>query len=491
MKVRPLVLSVLLTVGLVVPANATGTTPVSPRPVCVLDDCHWASEFYTIAVTPGTGSDSGLQQVATATDGKVWFSGGVAGTGEAYVGYIKPWDKDSGTHLCAHPLTYDGSRFISVWSLVPGEAGSMDVVGFNGGVVHYNADCTTATYPSVQAASGVNVAARDADGHIWASNTGSSNVVDLNSNTRTQSNWVSGLTSGPDGRMWATDGVANEVLTWDNNDVTSNYQATPLNSCVPAAIASDRQRYLWISCSNSDAIVRVDTDLGSYRQLTYFNVPTYGGLGLPGITVANDGNVWLTDQGDQMIRAFDPSSLGNSGGQINFFVYGIRPYEHQSQPLLRDITTDLDNNAWYLNAADSTINFIGVNPVGPNPDEKEQTSSSCTSSSKWTVYFKERSAKLTGATKATLDCIATKVGKAKSVKIYGYTMTNKKSPASKMANKLLAKRRAHAVRTYLRSHGVKAKITVVAKGAVNPASATKQSKNRRVVIIPKYLALFD
>lgn len=498
MKTLRAAIVAVLSLGLMTPAHAATHGPVNPRPVCILTSCHDIVSFPTDAAI-SSNIREGLQNIELASDGKVWFAGlglnGAAGT----VGYIEPWNKDAGVHLCNPSLLTYGGFTVEPYNLVAGSNGTMDAVGFNDGVVHYDSDCTDASYPDTHPGGANRSAARDSNGHIWVAYTSSSSILDINSGTRLRNNWTVDIANGPDDNMWAIDDATNKVMTWDPNNAVSSYRTISLNFCTPQSIASDRNRFLWVTCGRTDVMVRIDTSAGHVGDLAYYNVPTGGGVGLPGATVTDDGVVWLTDQGDQAVKAFNAVTTGTGGENLNFVNFTKAEWS-VATPDLRGITHDRDNNAWFINAADATINFIGMNAVGPKPTDpveppvptepsvpvEKTTKPTCGSPNQWTVYFANRSAKLSKAAKTTLDCVAVTVGKAKSIKIYGYTMTNKKSAVSKIANKKLAKKRAKAVRKYLRTKGVKAKIIVVAKGAVNPASTTNQAKNRRVVIVPKY-----
>ena len=110
------------------------------------------------------------------------------------------------------------------------------------------------------------------------------------------------------------------------------------------------------------------------------------------------------------------------------------------------------------------------------------------SKAKFTGFlFNYNSAKLTKKAKRDLKIIAVALTGAKTVTIYGYTQTNLKSAAAKAANKKLGLARAKAVKSYLKKLGVKAKYVTIGRGAVKPVSTKKQKKNRRVVIVAKYL----
>jgi len=100
--------------------------------------------------------------------------------------------------------------------------------------------------------------------------------------------------------------------------------------------------------------------------------------------------------------------------------------------------------------------------------------------------FPYLSAKLTPHSKSVLRGMRSPLRTAKRVTITGYTQTTKKSKAAKRFNRVLAKRRAVAVRAYLRSVGIRAPIVVLGAGGVKPLKGRTQKYNRRVVITVRY-----
>lgn len=103
-----------------------------------------------------------------------------------------------------------------------------------------------------------------------------------------------------------------------------------------------------------------------------------------------------------------------------------------------------------------------------------------------TFRFDRGSVRLTPYVRAVMRRTHATLASAKRVTITGYTETGSRSEASKRANKALALRRAQAARDYLRKLGVKAPITVLGAGAVNPLKGRPQSWNRRVFITVRY-----
>ena len=100
--------------------------------------------------------------------------------------------------------------------------------------------------------------------------------------------------------------------------------------------------------------------------------------------------------------------------------------------------------------------------------------------------FGYNSAKLTKKAKNSLDSILVLLVEASTIDVYGYTQTNLSSKASIRANKILAGKRAKAVRKYLLAHGVSVQVNVISRGPVKPVSKKKQKLNRRVVITAHY-----
>ncbi|HET8617034.1 MAG TPA: OmpA family protein [Actinomycetales bacterium] len=109
--------------------------------------------------------------------------------------------------------------------------------------------------------------------------------------------------------------------------------------------------------------------------------------------------------------------------------------------------------------------------VGYAPTRSRAT----TMSKATTVTFAYRSAKLTTAAKRSLRAAAPGLRKAAVVTVYGNTYGPGKNSS---ANVKLSQQRANAVATYLRSLGVKVRITSVGSASHHPISATA-AKNRR------------
>jgi outer membrane protein OmpA-like peptidoglycan-associated protein len=102
-----------------------------------------------------------------------------------------------------------------------------------------------------------------------------------------------------------------------------------------------------------------------------------------------------------------------------------------------------------------------------------------------TLLFPYRSAQLTPSSQAVLRGLVSTLNKTRAIAITGFTQAGT-SNAAKKFNKLLAARRAVAVRDYLRAHGVKRPMFVYSAEAAKPADPKRQWFNRRAVITVRY-----
>jgi len=100
--------------------------------------------------------------------------------------------------------------------------------------------------------------------------------------------------------------------------------------------------------------------------------------------------------------------------------------------------------------------------------------------------FPYLSARLSPTAKRSIRVLVSSMRDAKVITITGYTQTTRKSKAAKRANKILAMRRAVAVRNYLRILKVRTPIRTVGAGGVNPANKKIQRLNRRVTISVRF-----
>jgi len=157
----------------------------------------------------------------------------------------------------------------------------------------------------------------------------------------TPSVYPNGITQGPDGNVWFTEGGGNKIgQVLPNGDITEF--ATPSPGSGPAYITTGPDGNLWFTESNQNKIGRI-TPAGIISE---FTIPTPNSSP-NGITVGPDGNLWFTEYNSHRIGVI---SLGGAITEYNLGS-GRFPYE---------ITLGPDNNLWFTEEGV----FNGIHAVG-------------------------------------------------------------------------------------------------------------------------------
>ena len=203
-----------------------------------------------------------------------------------------------------------------------------------------------------------------------------------------------------------------------------------------------------------------------------------------------------------------------SGNKVTITGTGLKPNSEytltlgSSKTLLFKATTDGSGNfnrtitvparACTVTGKQSLL-LSGVKPDGSDAEVSEYIvlANDCevlavaekSETKQWTLsgfLFNYLKSDLTAGGVKSLSSLVLLIKGAKTITIYGYTQTDAVSEATKKANIILAANRSKTVMEFLKSKGIKAVYTTVAKGGVDPVSITDQSKNRRVVIEANY-----
>jgi virginiamycin B lyase len=154
----------------------------------------------------------------------------------------------------------------------------------------------------------------------------------------TPSTQLRGITAGPDGALWFTNGEGKIGRITTSGAVTQF--TIPTNGADPAEITVGPDGALWFTEEGAAKIGRITT-AGS---ITEFPVPIPAGedFTLHGITAGPDGALWFTEAGHGVASANDPGKIGRitTAGAISEF-----PIPVGSGPF--GITAGPDGALWF------------------------------------------------------------------------------------------------------------------------------------------------
>jgi streptogramin lyase len=148
-----------------------------------------------------------------------------------------------------------------------------------------------------------------------------------------------GITLGPDGALWFTETLGNNIGRISTTGVITEYQI-PGGSSSPQGITTGPDGSLWFTMLGTNAIGSITTG-GTFGP--FYAVPT-GNAGLQGIVTGPDGALWFAENNASQIGTITTS------GMVTEFGMGITP---GSGPFA--ITLGSDNNLWFTEQFGSAI----------------------------------------------------------------------------------------------------------------------------------------
>jgi len=150
------------------------------------------------------------------------------------------------------------------------------------------------------------------------------------------------ITAGPDGNLWFTESVANQIGEINpTTDAISEF-ALPTGDSFPEGITAGPDGNVWFTLTGSGRIGEINPTTHAIKD---FATPTANSEPV-GITVGPDGNLWFTENGAGQIGEINPTT----DAIIEFVI----PFAG-SHPT--GITAGSDGNLWF---DDDTTNAIGV-----------------------------------------------------------------------------------------------------------------------------------
>ena len=121
------------------------------------------------------------------------------------------------------------------------------------------------------------------------------------------------ITPGPDGNLWFTEGISRKIGRITTSGVITEFQ-TPNHEtsqfgpvpCSPDEIATGPDGNLWFTEFNSSGLLRIEniTPNGSFTEYSTSTDPDpwRSSIGLLGIVIGPDGNIWCTGGFNKIIR---------------------------------------------------------------------------------------------------------------------------------------------------------------------------------------------
>ncbi len=151
-----------------------------------------------------------------------------------------------------------------------------------------------------------------------------------------------GITAGPDGNLWFTDGGFNQIGRITPTGTITEF-VLPTGGSAPVGITAGPDGNLWFAENGGNKIGRI-TPAGG---ITEFPIPTASAQPF-GITTGLDGNLWFTERSVNQIGRITPT------GAITEFAIPA------ANSVPQGITAGLDGNLWFTESSGNKIGRINL-----------------------------------------------------------------------------------------------------------------------------------
>jgi virginiamycin B lyase len=172
-------------------------------------------------------------------------------------------------------------------------------VTYNGDVCGIFNEYTT----GLTSASGPFGITRGPDGAMWFSESVANNIGRIDTSgtiheypmtTRKGSNF--GIAAGPDGNLWFTEGTANQIGVMSTSGAMVKEVSVPTSASLPFFITAGSDGNLWFTEDSGNKIGKIPTSATMSTDITEFAIPT-SSAGLYDIASGPDGALWFAECG--------------------------------------------------------------------------------------------------------------------------------------------------------------------------------------------------
>jgi hypothetical protein len=183
---------------------------------------------------------------------------------------------------------------------------------------------TIAEVPVKTPGAGPSGIAAGPDGNLWFTETVANQIGEINPTTHaitefpvpTPKSGPTGITSGPDGDLWFTEFNADKIGTINPTTHVITESTVPTATSEPDGIAAGPDGNLWFTEFNGNKIGTINPIT---HGITEFAIPTATADPI-GIAAGPDGNLWFTEDGTSKIAVVTPATYVSATTEPPAFV---------------------------------------------------------------------------------------------------------------------------------------------------------------------------
>ena len=162
------------------------------------------------------------------------------------------------------------------------------------------------------------------------------------------------LTSDAEGRIWFTELLGNQIGYYDPSSGKLQQYAVPTQFAGPADLTFDARGTLWFTEAYNGSVAKFDPHSNSFVEYHFASIAPTHFVGSPvGISVTQEGIVWVGDHGGNWVVGFNSTSQ-----QVTLYPTHFPPPEVYPISLVNDLVADPQGGVWFTEHGGNSIGYL-------------------------------------------------------------------------------------------------------------------------------------
>ena len=162
------------------------------------------------------------------------------------------------------------------------------------------------------------------------------------------------LTTDAAGRIWFTELLGNQIGYYDPSSGKTRVYSVPTPFAGPADLTFDSHGILWFTEAYNESVAKFDPGTATFAEYHFSSLDPTEYVGSPvGISVTQDGIVWVADHGGNWIVEFNSTSHN-----VTLYPTHFPPPEVYPISLVNDLLVDRQGKVWFAEHGGNSIGYL-------------------------------------------------------------------------------------------------------------------------------------
>ena len=162
------------------------------------------------------------------------------------------------------------------------------------------------------------------------------------------------LTSDAEGRIWFTELLGNQIGYYDPSSGNLREYLVPTQFAGPADLTFDTHGTLWFTEAYNGSVAKFDPESNKFSEYHFASIDPRQYVGSPvGISVAQNGIIWVADHGGNWVVKFNSTSQ-----RITLYPTHFPPASVYPISLVNDLLLDRQGRVWFTEHGGNSVGYL-------------------------------------------------------------------------------------------------------------------------------------